>query len=74
MYARTVAVSPGMSHKTTKQYCQYTTLVDIQNSAIKRMATQKSTIKGESSIQNHIGHGCNESAQEQRIVLYKSNQ
>ena len=65
MCAETAAVSPGTNHATTKQRCQYTTLVDIVNMCYKSI---------QSLIQNHMWHERSEPAQEQRIVLYKSDQ
>ena len=58
------SISYGTSHATTKECYQYTTSVDINN-----MHYQK---KIKSLIQNHMWHVCSESAQEQRIALYKS--
>ena len=63
--AETAAVSRGTSHATTKDRYQYTTSVDIKNSRYKRI---------QSLIQNQMRHVRCESAREQRIALYKSDE
>ena len=65
--AETAAVSRGTSHVTTKQSCKYTTWVDIQNA----LCTQKTR---RSVVYNHMQQEGSESAREQRIALYKSDQ
>ena len=52
-------------HVRTKQHCKYTTSVDIKKTCHKRI---------QSLIQNHMGHDHSESALEQRLALYKSDQ
>ena len=59
--AETATVSRGTSHVTTKQLCNYTTSIDIPK-------------KRRSLIQNHMRQESIESAQEQRIAVYKSDQ
>ena len=56
------SISCGTSHATSAERYQYTTSMDINNTRYKRI---------QSLIQNHIPM-CAVSAQEQRIVLYKS--
>ena len=36
-HAKTATISCGTSQVTTKQYCKYTTSVDVQKCAIKRL-------------------------------------
>ena len=55
-------ISCGTSHATTTERYQYTTSVDI-NTRYKRI---------QSLILNHLRHVRSESAEEQRIALYKS--
>ena len=62
-------LAPRQQHFMWHQLCsnqkryQYTTSVDIKNTSYKRI---------QSLIQNHMRHVHSESAQEQRIALYKS--
>ena len=51
--------------QTTKERCQYSTSVDIKNTRYERI---------QSLIQNHMRHVRSESAREQRIALYKSEE
>ena len=57
------SISHGTSHATTKERCQYTTSVDINNTHHKMI---------QSLIQNHMWQVRSESAWERRIALYKS--
>ena len=59
MYTEPAVASHGTSHARTRQQCKYTICMDIQ----KRELTQ-----------NHMQQQYSESAQEQRIALYESNQ
>ena len=67
--AETAAVSRGTSHVTTKQRCKYTTWVDIQNALCKKKKKTRRSV-----AYNHMQQEGSESAQEQRIALYKSDQ
>jgi len=62
--AETAVVSRGTSHATTKQRCQLTTSVNINNN---KNALQKTL---QTVIQNQVRH---ESAREQRIALNEFN-
>ena len=63
--AETAAVSRGTSHVTTKQHCEYTTLVNTQNRAMKKVVTH---------LESHIRLARSESFRERRLALYKSYQ
>ena len=64
-YTGTAPLSRGTSHVTTKQHCEYITLVDIQHALLKGY-----------SHSFRISHGArrlSESARKQRIALYTSD-
>ena len=59
------AVSLGTSHATSRERYQYTTTVDIKNTRYKKI---------QSLIHNYTRYVRSESAREQRIALYKSDE
>ena len=63
--AETAAVSRGTGHVTTKQRCKYTTSMDTQNRAMKKVVTH---------LESHMRLDRSESCRERRLALYKSDQ